>query len=139
MLGRTVRPLGERKPSWVNWPAISSSVFPSRASRRIVSSISRLPESRAKAPTVTARSASDTSPPFQTTRQWTVSGTLRSTTTLSIRHRNRAFFCSCEKRLASHHSGIVRPASLAPGVSRCRVEPRSLAAALLVPAPLRPA
>ena len=58
-----------------------------------------------------ATSAVVVSPPFQTTRQWTASGAMRWMTTLSIRHRSSAFFCSCENRSARHHSGIRRPAS----------------------------
>ena len=61
---------------------------------------------------MTATSASVVSPPFQTTRQWTRSGAMRWTTTLSIRHRSSAFFCSREKRSVRHHSGICRPASV---------------------------
>ena len=52
----------------------------------------------------------------------TASGAMRWMTTLSIRLRSSAFFCSCEKRPARHHSGIVSPGlGEAPAGSRGRV------------------
>ena len=48
---------------------------------------------------MTATSMSVVSPPFQTTRQCTRSGALRWTTTLSIKHRSSAFFCSLREAI----------------------------------------
>ncbi len=51
---------------------------PAAPSPGSISSISRPAERSDQEPTVTAMSASVVSPPFQTTRQWTRSGAMRS-------------------------------------------------------------
>ena len=137
VLGRTVVCRGEWYPSPVSMGR-SLVGLPWRASRRIFSSISRRGGERGQGADGDATSVPSSSrPPSRRPGRAPRPEAVRWMTTLSIRHRSSAFFCSCENRSGRHHSGIVSPARRQP--SRLGVELLEGPSLLLVPSPPRPA